>query len=206
MRWEEKLPGAEEAVRRWRCCGRGWWRCRSSRTAAPGGAAAVPNVRFPFLPMFRSSFSSLPSLLSVCFSFLCFFYVFLSSRFLSSFGSFSFRSLSFRVFLPFFSSLRRSWALFIEAKGAVFYSSHGEQPAGRPLGAAAEVRWVVRGGWSAIVFDRWAPGEREGPAKISKKSNIFPFFPAACSGGRRKMNSVVQNDTVLPFSLFFFFF
>ena len=45
-------------MRRWRCCGRGWWRCRSSRTAAPGGAAAVPNVRFqlfPFLPMFRSS-------------------------------------------------------------------------------------------------------------------------------------------------------
>jgi hypothetical protein len=28
------------------------------------------------------------------------------------------------------------------------------------LGAAAEVRWVVRGGWSAIVSGRWAPGER----------------------------------------------
>jgi hypothetical protein len=74
------------------------------------------------------------------------------------------------------------------------------------LGAAAEVRWVVRGGWSAIVFGRWAPGEREGPAKISKKkATFFPSFPLHVRGGRRKMNSVVQNDTVLPFSFFFFF-
>jgi hypothetical protein len=101
--------------------------------------------------------------------------------------------------------------LFIEPSEWLFAVEHGEQPAGRPLGATANARppspafWQVRGGWSAIVFGRWAPGEREGPAKISKKSTIFPFFPAACSGGRRKMNSVVQNDTVLPFSFFFFF-
>ena len=102
---------------------------------------------------FRMFFFSLPSLsfvLSLPLSLLCFFFPLppLSSPSLSSPG-----------FL-FFSLFQRSWALFIEAKGAVFYSSHGEQPAGRPLGAVAEVRWVVRGGWSAIVSGRWAPGER----------------------------------------------
>jgi hypothetical protein len=63
------------------------------------------------------------------------------------------------------------------AKGVAFYCSHGEQPAGRPLGATAKVRlppvfWQVRG--------RWAPGER-GPGKIQTKAP-FSFFPAACSG------------------------
>jgi len=66
-----------------------------------------------------------------------------------------------------------------------FYCSHGEQPAGRPLGATAKVRlppvfWQVRGRWSASVFGRWAPGER-GPGKIQTKAP-FSFFPAACSG------------------------
>jgi len=75
----------------------------------------------------------------------------------------------------------------------------------RPLGAAAEVRWVVRGRWSAIVFGRWAPGEREGPAKISKKSNIFPFFPAACSGGKKKdeqCRSKRHRSALFPFFFF----
>jgi hypothetical protein len=36
---------------------------------------------------------------------------------------------------------------------------------------------------------------REGPAKKFKLKHPFSFFPAACSGGRRKRNSVVQNDT-----------
>jgi hypothetical protein len=71
------------------------------------------------------------------------------------------------------------------AKGVAFYCSHGEQPAGRPLGATAKVRlppvfWQVRGRWSASVFGRWAPGER-GPGKIQTKAP-FSFFPAACSG------------------------
>jgi hypothetical protein len=49
---------------------------------------------------------------------------------------------------------------------------HGEQPAGRPLGATAKARppspvfWQVRGGWSAIVSGRWAQA-REWPAKNS---------------------------------------
>jgi hypothetical protein len=67
------------------------------------------------------------------------------------------------------------------------------------LGAAAEVRWVVRGGWSAIVSGRLAPGE-SGRQKFKKKQPFFPSSPLRDRG--KKMNSVVQNDTVL---LFFFF-
>jgi hypothetical protein len=75
------------------------------------------------------------------------------------------------------------------AKGVAFYCSHGEQPAGRPLGATAKVWlppvfWQVRGRWSASVFGRWAPGER-GPGKIQTKAP-FSFFPASCSGGKKK--------------------
>jgi hypothetical protein len=44
---------------------------------------------------------------------------------------------------------------------------------------------------------------REGPAKKFKLKHPFSFFPAACSGGRRKRNSVVQNDTVMLFLFFF---
>jgi hypothetical protein len=75
------------------------------------------------------------------------------------------------------------------------------------LGPPSSVFWQVRGGWSAIVSSRWAPGERVAGKKF-KKRHPFSFFPAACLGGRRKMNSVVQNDTVLLslFSFFFFFF
>jgi len=89
-----------------------------------------------------------------------------------------------------------------------FYCSHGEQPAGRPLGATAKVRlppvfWQVRGRWSASVFGRWAPSER-GPGRIQTKA-LFSLLPR-CNvwGGRRKRNSVIQNDTVLLFLFFFF--
>jgi hypothetical protein len=43
---------------------------------------------------------------------------------------------------------------------------------------------------------------REWPTKIQIKATLFPSSPLHVRGGRRKMNSVVQNDTVL---LFFFF-
>jgi len=174
MRGEEKLPGAEEAVPRWRCCGRGWWRCRSSRTAAPGSAAAVPNVRFPFLPMFRSSLF-FPSLSSLSLFFFPLFFLCFSLLSVSLFFRF-FLSLSsvffvFSFFPPlcsllFLSSLLLCWLLFIEPSEWLFAVEHGEQPAGRPLGATAKARppspvfWQVRGGWSAIVSGRWAPGER----------------------------------------------
>jgi len=145
-----------------------------------------PFFRFTLLPLPFSLFRFFrsPPLSSV-------FFPFLSPRPSSLFSPF---------FLP---PPQRSWALFIEAKGAVFYSSHGEQPAGRPLGAAAEVQWVVRGGWSAIVSGRWAPGE-SGRQKFKKKQHFFPSSPLRDRG--KKMNSVVQNDTVLLFLFFSFFF
>jgi hypothetical protein len=86
---------------------------------------------------------------------------------------------------------------------------HGEQPAGRPWGATAKARppspsvfWQVRGGWSAIVSGRWAPGERVA-GRIQIKAKLFPSSPLHDRG--KKMNSVVQNDTVLLFPIFIFF-
>jgi len=69
------------------------------------------------------------------------------------------------------------------------------------LAPPSSVFWQVRGGWSAIVSGRWAPGERVA-GKNSKKSFTFPSSPLRDRG--KKMNSVVQNDTVLLFLLFFF--
>ena len=113
---------------------------------------------FPFLSVLSSSsplslsfgfFVLLPSLLC----FLCFFSPRLSPVF----------SSSFRV-----PSSQRSWPLFIEAKGAVFcfYSSHGEQPAGRPLCPVGGLQARVAG-------------------KNSKKSNPFSLLPRCVIGGRR---------------------
>jgi len=71
-----------------------------------------------------------------------------------------------------FPSLLLCWLLFIEPSEWLFAVEHGEQPAGRPLGATAKARppspvfWQVRGGWSAIVSGRWAQA-REWPAKNS---------------------------------------
>jgi hypothetical protein len=45
---------------------------------------------------------------------------------------------------------------------------------------------------------------REWPAEIQIKANLFPSSPLRDRG--KKMNSVVQNDTVLLFLFFFFFF
>jgi len=181
MRWEEKLPGAEEAVRRWRCCGRGWWRCRNSRTAAPGGAAAVPNVRFSFLPMFRSSFSSLPSLLSVCFSFLCFFLCFSLLSVSLFFWFFLFRvSLfsGFPSFLRFPPLLSAFLASIYRGQGRCFlqlsWGAAGWSAIGRGCrGSVGGARWLV-GHCVRSVGSR-----REWPAKIQKKATLFPFFPAA---------------------------
>jgi len=83
-----------------------------------------------------------------------------------------------------------------------FTALMGEQPAGRPLGAAAEVRWVVRGGWSAIVSGRWAPGERVA-GKIQIKASLSPSSPLRDRG--KKMNSVGSKRHRSALSFFFFF-
>jgi hypothetical protein len=92
-----------------------------------------------------------------------------------------------------------------------FYCSHGEQPAGRPLGTTAKVRppspvfWQVRGGWSAIVFGRWALGEG-GTGKNSNKSPFFPSSPLQCLGGKKKEEQCRSKRHRSAPSLFFFFF
>ena len=131
------------------------------------------------------------------------FYLFLSlSSVFSFFLPVSPLFFSFFFSLPFLLPFsQRSWALFIEAKGAVFYSSHEEQPAGRPLGAAAEVRWVVCGGWSAIVSGRWAPGERVA-GKIQKKASLFPSSPLRDRGEEDEQCRSKRHRSAL--SLFFF--
>jgi hypothetical protein len=117
-----------------------------------------------------------------------------------------FLCFSFFSSLPFFSSpVSVFLGSIYRAKGVAFYCSHGEQPAGRPLGATAKVRlppvfWQVRGGWSASVFGRWAPGER-GPGKIQTKAP-FSFFPAAMFGGEEERGTVSFKTT--PFCFFFF--
>jgi hypothetical protein len=83
------------------------------------------------------------------------------------------------------------WLLFIEPSEWLFVVEHGEQPAGRPLGATAKVRppspffWQVRGGWSASVFGRWAPGERGAGKKIQIKASFF-LLPRCMFGGKKK--------------------
>jgi hypothetical protein len=67
-----------------------------------------------------------------------------------------------------------------------------------PLGFLAGARWVV-GHCVRSVGSR-----REWPAKIQKKATFLPSSPLRDRW--KKMNSVVQNDTVLLFPFFFFFF
>ena len=77
-----------------------------------------------------------------------------------------FFSFLFLLFpLPLFSAFLGS---IYRAKGVAFYCSHGEQPAGRSLGATAKVRlppvfWQVRGRPVCSVGGLRA---REGPAKF----------------------------------------
>jgi hypothetical protein len=74
----------------------------------------------------------------------------------------------------------------------------------RPLGAAAEVRWVVRGGWSAIVFGRWAPGERVAGKKFKLKQPFF-LLPRCMFGGKKKDEQCRSKRHRSALSLFFFF-
>jgi len=139
---------------------------------------------------------------SLLFSLFGFFFFGLSPSFFSVFSFFS--SLPFPpprpvLFSAFLGSIYR-------AKGVAF--SHGEQLAGRPLGATAKVRlhpvfWQVRG---RLVCSVGGLQAREGPEKIQTKAP-FSLLPR-CNvwGGRRKRNSVVQNDTVLLLFFFFLFF
>jgi len=142
-----------------------------SRTAAVALLLAAEREFLPPPLSFVSfPFRFLPFLLLLWFSFppFSFLSVHSSSSPLSlSFGFFVLlpSPLFFRFFLPVSIPLQRSWGSIYRAQGVALLW-HGEQPAGRPLGTTAKVRppspvfWQVRGGWSAIVSGRWAPGER----------------------------------------------
>ena len=185
-------------MRRWRCCGRGWWRWRSSRTAAPGGAAAVPNVRFPFLPMFRSSlFLPFPLFSQSVFLSSVFFYVFLSSRFLFSFGSSSLSPLFFLFFSFFLPSLLSFFPPLLSSLPSAFLGSiyRGQ---GRCffltalMGSSRLVGHWARlprfGGWCAVGGRPLCPVgglQARVAGKNSKKSNPFSLLPRCVIGGRR---------------------
>ena len=163
-------------LRFWRCCGGSWWRRLVHEQRLPAALRLFPTVwvrslrsslslRFLGFFCFQVDPSSLPVTL------LCFFR---SPLFLLSPSFYLFLSLSsvffvFSLLLPSVLSrplLLPCWSLFIEPSEWLFAVEHGEQPAGRPLGATANARppspafWQRRGGWSAIVSGRWAPGER----------------------------------------------
>jgi len=153
---------------------------------------------FPFLFSVFSfpSFPSLSFVLPLPLSLLCFFRFFSPS--LLCFSLF----FSSPSVLSFLSVHQRSWGPIYRAKGVALYCSHGEQTAGRPL-----VRLPRFGGWCAVGGRPLCPvgglQAREWPAKIQKKASLF--LPPRCVIGGKKMNSVVQNDTVLLFLFFFFF-
>ena len=146
------------------------------------------SVSFPFLLLLWFSFP-LFSLLSVLFS-LSPFSLFRFFPFLSLSSVFRFLLLPPSVLLSSPLCLLSCWLLFIEPSEWLFAVEHGEQPAGRPLGATANARppspafWQVRGGWSAIVSGRWAPGERVAGKKFKLKQPFF-LLPRCVIGGRR---------------------
>jgi len=197
-------------LRFWRRCGGGVAHGRRFQAALQ---LFRTSVSFFYVSVF--SFSSPPSLLSVCVSFLCyFFYVFLSSRFLSSFGSSSLSPLffCFVLLLPPLSSLLSFFCFsppFVSAFLASIYRGQGRCFFTALMGGSRLVGHWARlprfGGWCAVVGRPLCSvgglQAREWPAEIQIKASLSPSSPLRDRG--KKMNSVVQNDTVLLFLFFF---
>jgi len=66
----------------------------------------------------------------------------------------------------------------------------------------AGARWV-RGGWSASVFSRWAPGERGAGKKIQIKASFF-LLHRCMFGGKKKEEQCRSKRHRSALSLFFF--
>jgi len=173
----------------------------------------LSSVSFPFrfLPFLLLLWFSSPPFFS--FGSLFFLSPFSLFRFFRSPPLSSVFSVFFRSVSSPSSSLLMCCLLLIEPSEWLFVVEHGEQSASRPLGATAKARPPPPrfSGRCAVGGRPLCPvgglQAREGPAKKFKtKGILFSFFPAACLGGRRKMNSVVQNDTVLLFLFFFFIY
>lgn len=132
-------------------------------------SASLPSPRFFFSPVFL--------------------FLLLLSRFPPFSLFFLFSSVFSFLFLPSLSAFLGS---IYRAKGVAFYCSHGEQPAGRPLGAIAKVRLPRFSGKCAAggrpVCLVGGLQAREGPTKIQTKAPFF-LLPRCMFGGRRKGNS-----------------
>jgi hypothetical protein len=184
-------------VRRWRCCGRGWWRWRNSRTAAvalllaaereflpsPLSFVSFPFRFLPFLLLPRFSFLLSPSFYLFPLSLLCFFFFVRSPPLLFSSPSVFPPSVFSPLFLSFLFS-QRSWPLFIEAKDAVFFTAL--------MGGSRLVGHWARlprfGGWCAMGGRPLCPVgglQARVAGKNSKKSNPFSLLPRCVIGGRR---------------------
>ena len=146
-----------------------------------GGSSSSLVLRF--LSLSSSSLVFFPPL------FLSFGSLFFLSPF-SLFWFFLFSSplLCFFRFLPRpFSFPQRSWVLFIEPRAWLCTVEHGEQPAGRPLGAAAKARPPPPrfSGRCAVGGRPLCPvgglQAREWSAKIQKKASLF--LPPRCMFG-----------------------
>ena len=223
---------------RWRCCGGGRWRCLGSRTAIPSKGAAVSSggerdsssfllLRFlssssatvfplPFIMFFSYFIPCFKLFFPLLLGFLMVFFVSVHSL-STRFPFFSFLPPLFLCFFVFFSLpflLLSSPFLgsIYRAKGVAFYCSHGEQPAGRPLGATAKVRPP------SPVSGRCAVGgrplcsvgglqAREGPTKIQKKKKLLFLLPRCMFGGEEERGTVSFKTTPFcSFPFFFFFF
>ena len=144
------------------------------------------------LPMFWSSFFLFffPSLSSLGLFFLSsVFFCFLSSRFSLLSESFFFPSVFFS--LP--SPPQRSWGSIYRAQGVALYmlswGAAGWSAIGRDCQGSAppsSVFWQVRGGWSAIVSGRWAPGERVAGKNSKEKKLPFFLLPRCMFGGEEE--------------------
>jgi len=197
-------------LRFWRRCGGGVAHGRRFQAALQLFRTSVSF--FFYVSVF--SFSSPPSLLSVCFSFLCFFFMFFSPLGFSLLSVLPLSLLCFFVFLllPGLSSLP-SFPLFfpplLSAFLASIYRGQGRCFLQLSWGSSRLVGHWARlsrfGGWCAVVGRPLCPvgglQAREWQAEIQIKAFLSPSSPLRDRG--KKMNSVVQNDTVL---LFFFFF
>ena len=114
------------------------------------------SLSLPMFPFAPSPSSVLSQSVFFFFSFVCFFSSFSLLRSISS----SLSPLFFRFFLfplcpPSFFFLLLCWLLFIEPSEWLSAVEHGEQPAGRPLGATAKARPPLLG---FLAGARWVVG------------------------------------------------
>jgi len=182
-------------LRFWRRCGGGWCRCDCFRRFG-SFSPLLPFSLFFSVCFFSFVFGLVLPLFPFLFS--VFFVPLFSFSLLRSISS-SLSPLFFFVFSPRLSSvflvfslcpLLLCWLLFIEPSEWLFAVEHGEQPAGRPLGATANARPPLP---DFLAGERWVVGHcvrsvgsrRESGRQKFKKKLPFFLLPRNVIGGRR---------------------